>query len=259
MKVKKMRSTLFIVGTGPGDPELLTIKAVNTIRRCPAVAAPKGSIKGSSTALSIVEQAVDVSDKEVFELYFPMKKVRLGEKPLPEIEAAWQKAAETILSLLEDGKDVVFPTLGDPAIYSTGYYLYETICSLRPDVQVEFVSGISAMSSCSASTATPVCLGDDLLAVVPATFSEERIKKALLEYDAIVLMKVHRVMDRVCRLLRETGLTSNAVYVEKAGMAEQRIINDLSKVPENPHYFSTIIVRKREGAAVQLQQIASAA
>lgn len=247
-----MESTLYIVGTGPGDPELLTLKALNILSNCSVIVAPKGSLAGNSTALSIVAGTVDVSTKEVHELYFPMKKVRLDEKPAPEVEQAWEAAAGTILDLLDKGSDIAFPTLGDPAIYSTGYYLYKTICRLRPEVVVKFVSGISAMSSCSASTSTPVCLGDDMLAVVPATFSEEKIRKALLEFDSIVLMKVHRVMDRICHLLAETGLLHNAVYVEKAGMHDERIIRDLSSVPENPHYFSTIIVRKqRNGRSIE--------
>jgi precorrin-2/cobalt-factor-2 C20-methyltransferase len=240
-----MQSTLFIVGTGPGDPDLLTLKAFNTLSHCPVVVAPKGSTGGCSTALSIIEKVIDTSGKRVLEMYFPMKKVRLGEKPHPEVEAAWTDTALKVIELLEAGNDVAFPTLGDPAIYSTGYYLYDTILTLRPDVKVKFISGISAMSSCSASTMTPVCLGDDMLAVIPATFSEERIRKALTEFDAVVLMKVHKVMDRICRILKETGLTAHAVYVEKAGMHDERIINDLSVTPKNPHYFSTIIVRKR--------------
>jgi precorrin-2/cobalt-factor-2 C20-methyltransferase len=240
-----MQSTLFIVGTGPGDPDLLTMKAFKTLEHCPIVVAPKGSKNGSSTALSIIEKVVNVSTKQVHEMYFPMKKVKLDEKPHPEIEAAWTAAAQKVIDLMDTGQDVAFPTLGDPAIYSTGYYLYDTILSLRPEIKVQFVSGISAMSSCSASTLTPVCLGDDMLAVVPATFCEEKIRRALTDFDAIVLMKVHRVMDRICRLLEEAGLTKNATYVERAGMPGERIIRDLSKIPENPHYFSTIIVRKR--------------
>lgn len=247
-----MQSTLFIVGTGPGDPELLTMKAVNTLRTCPAIVAPKGSKGGRSTALSIVEKAVDLSAKEVFEVYFPMRKICLSKRAHPEIEAAWQDVAKKVMQLLAAGKNVAFPTLGDPAIYSTGYYLYDTICSLYPEVQVKFISGISAMSSCSASTLTPVCLGDDLLAVIPATFSEEKIRTALLDFDSVVLMKVHRVMERIHRILTETGLLDKAVYVEKAGMHDERIISDLSVLPENPHYFSTIIVRKRGTGPAEL-------
>lgn len=239
-----MHSTLHIIGTGPGDPELLTIKALNTLNKCQAIVAPKGSPDGQSTALSIISQMVSVTEKEVYQLYFPMKKIKAGIEPCHEVREAWRTAATKILSLLDQGKDVAFPTLGDPAIYSTGYYLYETLLSLRPEVAVRFYSGISAMSSCSAETAIPICLGNEMLAVVPATFSDERIRQTLRDFDTIVLMKVHRVLDRICLLLEEANLLDKAVFVERAGMKEERIIRDLSEIPQNPHYFSTMIVRK---------------
>ena len=249
-----MTQTLYIIGTGPGDPEFLTLKAVRILNECPLIAAPKASQDGNSTALTIIAGAIDLSGKEIHELYFPMKKVRLAAKPAQELEEAWEAAAQTILQLLATGRDVAFPTLGDPAIYSTGYYLYDTLLSLQPDVQVRFIPGIAAMSSCSAATARPLCLGDDRLVVIPATFSEGQIRQALRDYDTIVLMKVHRVMDRICRLLAESGLQANAIYVERAGMAEERIIDGLFTAPTNPHYFSTIIVRKN-GNGPSLSQI----
>lgn len=240
-----MKSTLYIIGTGPGDPDLLTLKAYNTLRDCPNIVAPKASKNGFSTALSIVEKSVDMTAKQVYQVHFPMKKVHLDKKVDTAVQTAWEATARQILNLLETKGDVAFPTLGDPAIYSTGYYLYDTLINLDPNVNVEFVAGIPAMSSCSAVTATPVCLGDDMLAVIPATFSEDKIRQTLVDFDAIVLMKVHKVMERICSILNETGLTGHATYVEKAGMEDERIITDLSTVPENPHYFSTIIVRKK--------------
>ena len=239
-----MQPTLHIIGTGPGDPELLTIKAMNVLGRCQAVVAPKGSRDGHSTALAIVSQIVPVGDKEVHELFFPMKKITAGKEPCAEVREAWTDAAQKILLLLDEGKDVAFPTLGDPAIYSTGYYLYETLLGLRPEVHVLFYSGISAMSSCSAETAIPICLGNEMLAVIPATFSDERIRQTLRDFDTIVLMKVHRVLERILLLLKEADLLEKAVFIERAGMEGERIIRDLSQVPDNPHYFSTMIVRR---------------
>ena len=156
------------------------------------------------------------------------------------------QAANQILSLLDQGKDVAFPTLGDPAIYSTGYYLYDTLLGLRPSIKVRFYSGISAMSSCSAETSIPICLGNEMLAVIPATFSDERIRQTLHDFDTIVLMKVHRVLDRICLLLQEADLLDKAVFIERAGMKGERIIRDLSQIPDNPHYFSTMIVRRND-------------
>lgn len=240
------KSTLYIIGTGPGDPDLLTRKAYKTLQDCSILVAPKASKNGMSTALSIVNQAVDLSGKEIVEVHFPMKKIHLDRDIKSDVLIAWEDTARKVLELLDTRGDVVFPTLGDPGIYSTGYYLYDTICSIRPEVNVKFIAGIPAMSSCSAAISTPVCLGDDKLAVIPATFSESKIRQTLIDFDAIILMKVHKVMDRICTILQETGLTHRAVYVEKAGMADERIIRDLTVAPANPHYFSTIIIRKRE-------------
>ena len=239
-----MNGTLYIIGTGPGDPQLLTLKAVRIIESCPVIFAPRGSLNGTSTALAIVNEAVPFDGKTVVELHFPMKKIRTGHDPAPEVLAAWRHAAELILAQLDEGKDVCFPTLGDPAIYSTGYYLYETICGLRDDVRVEFVPGVSAMSSCSAALASPICLGDEMVAVIPATFSDDRLLEVLERFDTIVLMKVHRVIDHLVELLQSLNLIDRAVLVEKAGTSGERTISRLDQLAEPPHYYSTIIIRK---------------
>lgn len=239
-----MSGTLYIIGTGPGDPQLLTLKAVNTFVSCSVIIAPHGSKNGSSTALAIVSETVSLVDKTVVELHFPMKKIRSGHEPAPEILAAWRHAAEQALHYLDQGQNVCFPTLGDPAIYSTGYYLYETICGIRDNVAVEFVPGVAAMSSCSAALATPICLGDEMVAVIPATFSDDRLRDVLERFDTIVLMKVHRVMDRIVELLKSADLMDHAVLVEKAGTTGERTCAELDKISVPPHYYSTIIVRK---------------
>lgn len=244
-----MKATLFIVGTGPGDPELLTLKAVNTVKKCPVIISPRGSANGVSTALSILKPVINLTGKEIHELHFPMKKIKSGQEPDPEVLVAWRYAAETVLSALDKGKDVCFPTLGDPAIYSTGYYLYETICGLRHNVNVVFIPGVPAMSSCSASMARPICLGDEMVAIIPATFSDSRLKEVFGLFDTIVLMKVHRVIDRLTTLLEECGLLDNAVLVEHAGTTKERVIEDFNALNDHPHYFSTIIVRKAQVTA----------
>lgn len=239
-----MNGTLYVIGTGPGDPDLLTIKAAKVVASCPVIFAPRGSKNGTSTALAIVSQAVACDGKKVVDLHFPMKKIRTGHEPAPEILAAWRHAAEQILTHLDAGQNVCFPTLGDPAIYSTGYYLYETICGIRDDVNVEFVPGVAAMSSCSAALATPICLGDEMVAVIPATFSDDRLKEVLERFDTIVLMKVHRVIGRLVEVLASVELLDRAVLVEKAGTSGERTISRIDRISEPLHYYSTIIVRK---------------
>jgi precorrin-2/cobalt-factor-2 C20-methyltransferase len=240
-----MQPTLYIVGTGPGDPELLTVKAMNALKKCPVFVTPKGSPNGNSTALFIVRQAIDTHDKKIVELHFPMKKIRIGTEPITEVREAWQNAARTVLSLLDQGMDVAFPTLGDPAVYSTGYYLYENIMEINPSATIKFISGITAMSSCSAATTIPVCLGDEMLAIIPATFKDQRLRQTLEMFDTIVLMKVHKVIPHLRDILGDLGLLDKSVLVERAGMEDERVITDLTTISEPPHYFSTIIVRKK--------------
>ncbi|MBT8333956.1 MAG: precorrin-2 C(20)-methyltransferase [Deltaproteobacteria bacterium] len=244
-----MTATLYIIGTGPGDPELVTLKAINILKRSSVIVSPRGSQHGTSTALSIIKPVVPLADKEIVEIHFPMIKIRSDSKPAAEVLNAWHQAAQTVLSYLEKGHDVCFPTLGDPAIYSTGYYLYETICGIHEDTKVVFVPGVPAMSSCSASIGVPICLGDEMVAIIPATFADNRLREVLQIFDTIVLMKVHRSMTRLTDILSECNLLEQAILVEQAGTDRERVIENFEDIIERPHYFSTIIVRKKSCTA----------
>ncbi|MFA7346178.1 MAG: precorrin-2 C(20)-methyltransferase [Desulfurivibrionaceae bacterium] len=243
-----MKGTLYVVGVGPGDPELMTLKAVRILERCGVWLAPAAKKDGESTALGIVEGVVKRGNKEIITHHFPMKKVRMGESPDPEVKKAWNAAAAQIVDHLQAGRDVAFPTLGDPAIYSTGFYVCETLFDLAPDLPVEIIPGVSAIGASAAAAGQPLCLGDDRLVVIPATFENGRLRETLEQFDSVVLMKVHRVMDRLVPLLTEMNLLDKAVLVERSSQSGQRIRRDLTTAltgnNDEPHYFSTIIVRK---------------
>ena len=242
-----MKGTLYVVGVGPGDPELMTLKAVRILERCGVWLAPAAKKDGESTALGIVEGVVNRGDKEIITHHFPMKKIRMGQNPDPEVKKAWDAAAAQIVGHLQAGRDVAFPTLGDPAIYSTGFYVCETLFALAPDLPVEIIPGVSSIGASAAAAGQPLCLGDDRLVVIPATFENGRLRETLEQFDSVVLMKVHRVMDRLVPLLTEMNLLDKAVLVERTSQNGQRIRRDLTTAlqPDNePHYFSTIIVRK---------------
>lgn len=242
-----MKGTLYVVGVGPGDPELMTLKAVRILQRCGVWLAPAAKKDGESTALGIAEGVVDRRGKEIITHHFPMKKIRMGQSPDPEVKKAWDAAAAQIVGHLQEGRDVAFPTLGDPAIYSTGFYVCETLFDLAPDLPVVIVPGVSAIGASAAAAGQPLCLGDDRLVVIPATFENGRLREVLEQFDSVVLMKVHRVMDRLVPLLAEMNLLDKAVLVERSSQSGQRIRRDLTTAlapNEEPHYFSTIIVRK---------------
>ena len=240
-----MTGQFYVIGVGPGDPELMTLKAARLLEKCPVWFVPKAHQNGDSTALSILAGSVATEGKEIMELHFPMKKIRMGEEPDAEVAAAWKKAAEAILAKLEAGIDVAFPTLGDPAIYSTGFYVCDTLLKAVPELPISIVPGVSSIGASAAAVGQPLCLGDDRLVVVPATFENGRLRETLEQFDTVVLMKVHRVMDKVVGLLTDLDLLDKAVLIERSSQSDQRVRRDLAAAAKDElHYFSTIIVRK---------------
>jgi len=241
-----MNGTFYVIGVGPGDPELLTLKALRLLNNCQTLVVPKGHEDGNSTALAIIEKVVPLAGKEVIEIHFPMKKIRMAEAPDPEVDAAWRRAAGDIMARIRLGHDVAFPTLGDPAIYSTGFYTCQTLLALAPESRTVIVPGVSAIGACAASAGIPLCQGDDMMAVIPATFDNQKLTEVFNSFQTVVLMKVHRVIDRIVRLLTELDLLGHAVLVERTAQDTERIIHDLTSVRSDElHYFSTIIVRRR--------------
>ncbi|HAK88632.1 MAG TPA: precorrin-2 C(20)-methyltransferase, partial [Nitrospiraceae bacterium] len=127
-----MTGKLYVIGVGPGDPELLTLKAVRVLREVPCICVPKGREEGNSLALSIVQKAriegLTLEGKEIIEAHFPMRKTRNNqESENCELDTKWQETIETVYSRLNKGIDMAFITIGDPTIYSTFFYLYDKL------------------------------------------------------------------------------------------------------------------------------------
>ncbi len=242
-----MQGTFYVVGVGPGDPQLMTLKAAKILDRCAVWFVPSAFDNGGSMALKIASGAVSSEGKTILSHRFPMKQILRGEAPDPEVKNAWQQAAKTIMAALADGHDVVFPTLGDPAIYSTGFYVCETLQEYGSPFPVEIVPGVSAIGASSAAAALPLCLGDERLVIIPATFANERIRDLLQLSDVVVFMKVHNVMERLVGLLEELDLIDNAVLVERCSLDDQKIWTNVREaVGRDIHYFSTMVVRKTQ-------------
>ncbi len=240
-----MKGRFYVVGVGPGDPELMTLKAVRVLKESQVWLAPAARKNGNSTALTIATGAVEREDREILTHHFPMKKVHIGQPPDAEVKAAWKEAASLIEERLAAGMSVAFPTLGDPAIYSTGFYVWETLVENVPGIEVEIIPGVSAIGASSAAAGVPLCLGDERMVVIPATFEDQKLRDIFREFESVVLMKVHNVMERLVPLLEELDLLEKAVLVECTSHEDQRIHRDLKKmVGEKLHYFSTMIVRK---------------
>jgi precorrin-2/cobalt-factor-2 C20-methyltransferase len=234
---------LYVIGIGPGDPELLTLKAVRILKQVGCICVPKGKERGDSLALSIISQIINLDNKEIMEAYFPMQKTKLSQSG-EALYTKWHEIIANLLCRLNKGVDIAFITLGDPAIYSTFFYLYDKLIERKPDIQIEIIPGISSINAAAAKLKLSLGLADDNIAIIPATYMY-KVNDMLKEFDTVVLMKVHRVFDSVLKNLEGLNLLSRAVLVVRAGMQDEKIFNDLREVTENDlNYFSLVIVKK---------------
>lgn len=238
---------LYLVGVGPGDPELMTYKAVRILTEAKIWAVPTARENGVSSAQQIAGQMIADKGRKILSLCFPMKKVFLGQETDDQLLQAWRKSADEVIRHLDQGEDVAFPTLGDATLYSTAFYLLAMIQEQRPDVPVTVVPGITAMAACAASQSSPLALGDDVLAVVPAAFEDDRLRQILTTLDSVVLMKVHKRIDALIDILEELELAEHAVLIERSGMEGERVYTDIREARGRKlHYFSTMVIRKKK-------------
>ncbi|MDP3791974.1 MAG: precorrin-2 C(20)-methyltransferase [Candidatus Omnitrophota bacterium] len=235
---KKIACRLYGVGIGPGDPKLLTVKAMEILDKVNIIFTPRAKDGERSCARSIVEAAVPGS-KNFIELTFPMTKDR------KKLKSSWLGAAEKIAKELKKDRIAAFVTIGDPFIYSTYIYLLETLRKNFPDIRVETVPGISAFSAAAASSGLPLVKGNERLAILPVTKNLAGLKKTLKEFDTVVLMKVGSKLDRVICLLKEMKLIKNSVLVSHAGQAGERIVCDLSSLKDKKAGYLSVIIVKR--------------
>lgn len=238
-----MSGKLTVIGVGPGDPELLTLKGLRILKAASCIFVPKGREEGSSLALSIVSSLLDLTGKEVIEAYFPMRKTR-GSTEQGELDTQWQKTVENVLSRLNSNIDVVFITIGDPTVYSTFYYLHERLIALNPDIEIEIIPGVSSITASAARAGVYLGIADERIAVLPANYLAN-LNDTLQKFDTVVLMKVSKVFEQIRQKLSEMQLTDNAVYVVRAGMEDEKIFRSLKDVTDNDlNYFSMVIVKK---------------
>lgn len=236
------------VGVGPGDPELMTLKAVKVLAKCPVLAVPR-SPSGSSesgVAFSIVQSSVDLSGKERLELEFPMTR-----DPAVLLDAR-EKAAGDISERLAKGKDVAFITLGDPMLYSTFSYLVPLVRERLPGVSIKAVPGVTSVSAAACSAMTTVAESAERVIIVPASYETGELRAWLAEFDTVVLMKVNRKVDAIVELLEEEGCDDSAVFVSRAGWQDHEIITtDLKSLKgKKLDYFSMMIIKKAQGQKV---------
>ncbi|HWR38184.1 MAG TPA: precorrin-2 C(20)-methyltransferase [Patescibacteria group bacterium] len=231
-----MAGIFYGVGVGPGDPELLTLKAINAIKDADVIIAPRTEKKEESTALSIARPYVQ-QKTEILELVFPMV---YHSQTLTD---AWENNKTEILGLLNKGKKVVFLTLGDPMLYSTYMYVYRLLEDSGHEIIT--VPGINAFCAIGSRLGIPLAEGNDVLCIVPATIDEEKLNQAMAVADSLVLMKVYKNFEQVVDKLQQFEMKDNAVMVSKCGLEGEEIIRDFDVVgPSSVNYLSTILTKR---------------
>ncbi|MGC2409527.1 MAG: precorrin-2 C(20)-methyltransferase [Methyloceanibacter sp.] len=233
------RGTLYGVGVGPGDPELMSLKAARLLKSAPVIAffAKKGS---PGHARRIVDGHLN-PEAELVRLDYPLT------TELPETDphyrsalAAFYDASATVLAeKLDGGQDVVVLCAGDPFFYGSYAHLHERLAESH---RCEVVPGITAMSGCWTRASMPMTCGDEMLAVLSGTMEAGRLAERLAACDAVVIMKVGRNLTKIRRALARAGMLDRAIYVERGTMPEERILRLADKPDDEAAYFGIVLV-----------------
>lgn len=237
-----MSGTLYGLGLGPGDPELLTLKAARILAAVPVVAYFAARGRGG-VARGILEGLIPAGTRELRLEYpvtteIPLADPRYGET----LGCFYAEAAARVEGELRAGRDVALACEGDPLFYGSYMHLHRR---LEGRVPIEVVPGVTGMSGCWSRAGLPMTYGDDVLTVLPGTLEEAALQERVARCDALVVMKLGRNLPKVRRVLAAAGLLERAVYVERGtSPAEKRC--PLAERGDAPApYFSMILVPGR--------------
>ena len=233
----KRLGILYAVGVGPGDPDLVTVKAVKALSKAAVVFAAASTKNDSSLALSIASPHMR-PHTPVTCLGFPMT----HDKTL--LAQAWQTNARTILSSLIQGLDAAFLTLGDPMTYSTFLYLWRTLRDMEPDLSVEIIPGISSIQAAAAVAQFSLAESTETLTILSGTDDMDHLRQALALCHSAVILKAYKSFPQLKTLLESMNLAEKSTLVSLCGLTGQSIHRGLADCPERPPYFSLILVRK---------------
>ena len=231
-----LTGTFYGIGVGPGEPELLTLKAIDALKKIDVLIAPKTEKKSDSVALSIAQPYLKSSIEIIYQT-FPMI------KDFAEETEIFEANEEEILQILRGGKNAGFVTLGDPMFYSTYIYIFRLLES--SGVKIVTIPGVPAFLAIAAQIGRPLAYGNDILTIIPATAELDTIKNFLDKADATVLMKVYKNFPEVVDALKVRGMIEDAVLVSRCGLDDEKIIMDIAAhKDETLNYLSTILTRR---------------
>ncbi len=237
-----IKGKIFGVGVGPGDPELLTLKAVNILNKTKYVVFFKKKNK-NSIAQKIAEQFLS-KNLNCIPFTFPLTtEFSFSSKRYKNsLSKFYDQCCKKILKLIDKGEDVLVLCEGDPFFYGSFMHLYRRLCL---ENTIEVIPGITGMSAAWTSSKIPITWGDDSLTVIMGTTSEKKILNYLRYCDAIIFMKIGRHLKKIIRVLKKNQLYSKAVVVENASMSSEKVsfLSDIKN--EKLPYFSIIMIHGR--------------
>jgi precorrin-2/cobalt-factor-2 C20-methyltransferase len=240
-----MTMKLSCVGCGPGDPDLLTIKAVGLIKNAEVVFAPTSKEGKPSIALSIVKKYINSSAKMV-NLIFPM----LKEKEV--LKNYWKENAEKIANEVRVGRRVIYLTVGDPSIYSTWIYIYKELRRNHKDIEIDIVPGITSIFAFAAEAKIALVEGDETLAIVPACYDMDRVRRTSNVCDTVVFIKYGKYFDDVIDMLSDAGFVEDSIVAIAQDVAIEGEIMKMSRLADlrgrrgsTEKYFSIMVAKKK--------------
>lgn len=227
------------VGVGPGDPGLLTLRAVDILRSVGKIFHITGSASRKSVSLSVLSSLGDAIEEKCQGLMFSM------EREISKRRDSWQKNAEIIAGELEKRHDCAFSTIGDPMIYSTFVSILPLVKTLLPDLEIEVVPGITSFQAAAARAVFPLVMNNEILTIIPAWNSDILQSSAVQEADTAVMLKTYRSRKEVAEFISENH-EGEFLYASRVGLSDEQQLNSLKAFKEAPEeYLSMVISRKR--------------
>lgn len=228
-----MKGKLYGIGVGPGDPELMTLKAKRLIEECDIVAVPVKKEGEESVALNIARGAASVPEEKVRRILFTMNKDKAKR------EECRQAAAEAIMEYLDAGQSVAMPVLGDVGIYSTYSYVHKKL--IQAGYEVQMISGIPSFCAGASKANISIVEGNEGFGVIPSLKGIDQVKKSMGVFDNLVIMKVGSHVKEVYDILKAEGKEDNAIIISNVGM-EGEYVGPL--LPDREYgYFTTMIIK----------------
>jgi len=195
------------IGVGPGDPDLLTVKAVKAIQDADVIMCPASAEDRPSIALSVISSLIDKSkNQEIVKLIFPMTK----DKDV--LEAHWKTNAKIMAEKVLSGKNVVYLTVGDPYLYSTWIYMHRNISANYPDIKISVIPGIVSMFTFASKVGISIAEGAEKVAIIPSCYDLNSVKEIAKHSEVLVFLKDGRYFDKVIELLKESGFPGNSIF-----------------------------------------------